>query len=200
MKPGGALPPGIFLPDKATTVSEIKNGEIVIEFDNPDNGDVKFFPTQESYRSAVIPFRSGPGVPPTFVPIQRIPGQRVHVDARTLKARVTDALGDAANRRILEDVQRAAAQHRFPWNVGGAKPDQEYSLHNAATLHNWLYWMSRHVEEGKAKLLQGELKKPQEYINGGDIMYVCTDPQVALALYGGVLRKPEEKAAAKAAS
>lgn len=153
----------------------ILQGEVVIEIDHPKNSDVYFHPTGTSARSVVQPFRSGAGVPPTFTQIARIPGQRIHVDAKGLRGRITDALADPKNARIMESVKAAGRGMRSPCMLGDQPDDEVFNLSNIETVHNWLYWMARLVEAGHAVKVQGELKASEEYVKGGDIKIPSVD-------------------------
>jgi hypothetical protein len=175
-------------------------GEIVIEVDHPKNSDLYFFPTGSNVRSVVQPFRSGAGVPATFTPIARIPGQRIHVDVKGLRGRITDALGDPGNARILDQVKTAGRTHRNEMLFGDPHDDAVFSLKNLEEVHQWLYWMARAVEAGHARKVQGDLKPSEELQNGGDILIPSMDLNARRLEYGDTKYLKPTNVPAKAAS
>lgn len=197
----------------------IERGEIVIEVDhrrviNDDkngkvsvgNSPVFFHPLGESVRSRIIPQRSvGSGTKRVWDGIPSIPGERIHVNAKTMRARITDALDDPENKLILQQVQRADKE---AWSsirpvggaVSGGEKERVVKLNSPEELHNWLYWMRRLVDQGQANILQGkeDLADEETLRNGGDIR-LPGDPNIAQKETGGIYMKPAAKAEVAAA-
>ena len=179
-------------------MSEPRPDEIVIEYNRsgnrntyfpPCDGPTRVYGSQEvvGIRSAIIPTRSGSRPPDTFTTIQLIPGQRVHVDVKAKKARITDALCDSVNAGILAQVKTAInndARHFWP-EIDGGEKDMEYTLHTPGDVHNWLFWMARHCEDGLAKVVQGKLPSSKEMQNGGDIKAPLAPGNVLRYEFGG---------------
>lgn len=177
---------------------EILAGEIVIELDDPKNCDLHFYPLSEKFRSVVIPDRSGSGKPAAFTGIYRIPGHRIHVNVQAKKGRITDGLGAEENARILADVKRASnsADGKFSMPFGDPNPPQVKSLTDD-DVETWLYWMSRFVASGQAKLIQGKLDSPDDIRNRGHVKLPVADVRVAKAEFGDTkYYKPDPKPAA----
>lgn len=190
---------------------QFEKGEIVIEVDirrtiqddklgpmTVGNGDLYFYPLDDVVRSRIIPQRSvGGGTKRVWDSIPSIPGQRIHVNPRTMKAKITDALNDDENRLILEQVKRAekdssSGARALGGGVSGGQKDRTITLNTAGDLHNWLYWMARAVNESKATLLNGELPEEQTLLEGGDIR-IPGDPEIAKRESGGIFIKPKPK-------
>lgn len=191
-------------------MSEPRKDEIVIEYNRsgnrntyfpPCNGPTRVYGSQEviGVRSTIIPMRSGDRPPSTFTSIQQIPGQRVHVDVKGRKARITDALNDKANAGILAQVKTAInsdTRHFWPL-VDGGEPDMEYEFLTEEDVHNWLFWMARHVEDGLAMVAQGKDQLPsvKALRNAGDIKAPLAPGAVLRYEFGGSYLPKTEDAA-----
>jgi hypothetical protein len=126
---------------------EILDGEIVIEITHPRNNDLYFHPVSEKVRSAVIPARSGARVPDGFAAIARIPGQRIHLDPKLKRGRITDGLGAEQNKRIQEHVAVAVRnQQKFSSPISNPCKVKVFNL-TQDQVDNWMYWMARAVED-----------------------------------------------------
>lgn len=184
---------------------DIRQGEVVIEIDHPRNSNVLFFPAQSllpadnaTIRSKIVNGRSGPGAPRPFVTILSIPGQRIHVDPKSGKARITDALADKENERILTQVKDAAAKsENIRKAVSGAQKEYSTTL-DTVGVNNWLFWMARLVDDGHAVQVNGEkLKRAVEYRKAGNVKAPSTHPRWTNMEYGGGVLPPLEMAGAK---
>lgn len=202
-------------------MASFPRGEIVIEIDHQrtisdpklgpvcaGNSDVYFpFATNQDgshLRSRIIPQRSGSSIKRVWLGIQSIPGQRLHVDPKSMRWRLTDGLDEPENKQILQQVKRAdreanAAVRAVGGGISGGYPEQSGKLNTPAELHNWLYWMRRLVDSSHATILQGEgdLPSAQTLVNGGDIRIVG-DPKIAKWETGSQFYKPAEKTEAAA--
>ena len=193
-------------------MANIERGEIVIEIDHQriirdsklghvsaGNSPVYFYPLDSELRSRIVPARSGAGIRPVWFGIASIPGQRVHVNPKAMKWRVTDALNDDENRNTLAQVKRAVREAQgqlraVSAEISGGEPEQSGRLSSPAELHNWLYWMRRLVDSGHAVCVQGREDMPSEETlrNGGDIR-IPGDPKIAKAESGDIFMKPTPK-------
>lgn len=151
-------------------MSEPTPGEIVIAIDHPKNSNVFFFPVNDLVRSHFYPSRSGAGAPEVLTKymIQGIPGQRIHIDVKAKRARITDALGDKANERFLKTLKDECSRSAKPMHCGDPVKDAVYENLTPEDIQTWLYWMRRMVDGGwrdpetrdvqpTAKLVQGAL-------------------------------------------
>lgn len=149
------------------------SNEIVIAIDHPKNSDVYFFPINDSVRSKILPSRSRGTPKPWMQPLMLsgIPGQRIHLDVKASRGRITDELGDPKNEQVAELLQ----SHR----EGAPNKDIEFADLSPEDVQTWLYWMRRLVndqyqdaETGKltgttAKLIQGTLPELEDIVATG---------------------------------
>lgn len=166
-------------------IDDEKHGKITV-----GNGDLYFYPINDTVRSKIIPQRSvGSGTKPVWNNIQSIPGQRIHCNPKAMKARITDALNDEENKLILAQVVRAEKDasggiRPLGGGISGGQKEIPVRLNSPEELHNFLYWMVRAVDENKANLIQGTLPTERALRDGGDIR-IPGDPEIAKRENGG---------------
>lgn len=134
------------------------------------NAEKLFLPVQRPYwellRSRIEWFRVGRvRLDQNVTDLPAIPGERIHIDLEKRIGRVTDGMGDAANRGLLVRATRAARSMEdgaFNYILRDA---EEVKLSSDTAFYTWLFWMRRIIDEGcaddeKRKALRADEKGP----------------------------------------
>jgi hypothetical protein len=161
-------------------------GEVVIEIDvvkrlkHPDtvdalgnrvegrfftrgNGDVLFFPAQAMVlRSRFLCHRVGlSGSNHSVWALDSeggIPGMRVHLNRRERYGRISDALGDEANKGLLRRLREIGQRNEPPFDPGTPNEDKMFDTLTDSDMDTWEYWMVRLLTEVEGSVFAREVQ------------------------------------------
>jgi hypothetical protein len=132
---------------------------IIVQLDSPKNQTICFDPLQAmffgGYKQAGLP----PGASSRQGDAREypdIPGRRIVLDVDGRFGEIQDPLGDEANRDLLAQVNQIRRKHgKHDIAPTSTERHEDMQPTNIAT---WLWHMSKHVDVGEARVLQGDLK------------------------------------------
>lgn len=178
--------------------NQIQEGEVVVEVQHTKDTLVSFFPAGMQLRSRWFPKMIGLRAPDAYtdLPIEGIPGQRVHLDEKNRVARITDPLADDENKSRWEHIKRCDANLRAR---GKASVLTEYTQPCAekrferltdADIITWKFWM-RQLVDGKRDFSANykDPTNPIEVKSHGEMLQGTLPTQVEM-LKTGKVRAP----------
>lgn len=160
--PNGDKPNGGDRPAAPVSGGYGRIGNVVIEISTPTCGNIvwphpRMMLRGEWRRDAIIGISARPGLQK----MPSIPGLRIAFNGASRSVKVYDPLASVENATLLAEIHRCYDElflaNATRGHAGGPEPERHYPDLSNDDLKTWLWWMRRHVDEGNAKLIAGNL-------------------------------------------